>query len=89
MSSGDVEKNKHGFDLLFAHKDEIEAQLGTTELNWDRANENKASWITYSLKGVSITNETDWPRMAKFHAELWRFTQFMGRSGVRTKSWTG
>ena len=69
MSSGDVEKNKHGFDLLFAHKDEIEAQLGTTELNWDRANENKASWITYSLKGVSITNETDWPRMAKFHAE--------------------
>ena len=69
MSSSDVEKNKHGFDLLFAHKDEIEAQLGTTELSWDRANENKASWITYSLKGVSITNESDWPRMAKFHAE--------------------
>ena len=69
MSSSDVEKNKRGFDLLFAHKDEIEEQLGTTELNWDRANENKASWITYSLKGVSITNESDWPRMAKFHAE--------------------
>ena len=69
MSSSDVEKNKHGFDLLFAHKDEIEAQLGTTELSWDRANENKASWITYSLKGVSITTESDWPRMAKFHAE--------------------
>lgn len=69
MSSSDVEKNKQGFDLLFAHKDEIEAQLGTTELNWDRANENKASWITYSLKGVSITSESDWPRMAKFHAE--------------------
>ena len=69
MSSSDVEKNKHGFDLLFAHKDEIEAQLGTTELSWDRANENKASWITYSLNGVSITTESDWPRMAKFHAE--------------------
>lgn len=69
MSSGDVAKNKRGYDLLFQHKDEIEQQLGTTDLNWDRANENKASWITYSLKGVSITNESDWQRMAKFHAE--------------------
>ena len=69
MSSGDAAKNKRGFDILFEHKDEIEEQIGTTDLNWDRANENKASWITYSLKGVSVTNEADWPRMAKFHAE--------------------
>ena len=69
MSSSDVAKNKKGFDLLFAHKDEIEQKLGTTELDWTRANENKASWIIYSLKGVSITTESDWPRMARFHAE--------------------
>ena len=69
MSSGDAEKNKRGFDLLFEHKEEIEEQIGTSDLNWDRANGNKASWITYSMKGVSITNEADWPRMAKFHAE--------------------
>ena len=69
MSSSDAGKNKKGFDLLFEHKDEIEEQIGTTDLNWERANENKASWIFYSLKGVSVTNEADWPRMAKFHAE--------------------
>ena len=69
MSSSDAAKNKRGFDILFEHKDEIEEQMGTSDLNWDRANENKASWITYSLKGVSVTNEADWPRMAKFHAE--------------------
>lgn len=69
MSSGDAAKNKRGFDLLFEHKEEIEEQIGTSDLNWDRANGNKASWITYSMKGVSITNEADWPRMAKFHAE--------------------
>lgn len=69
MSSGEAEKNKRGFDLLFEHKEEIEEQIGTSDLNWDRANGNKASWITYSMKGVSITNEADWPRMAKFHAE--------------------
>ena len=69
MSSGDEAKNKRGFDLIYAHKDEIEQKLGTTDLDWARANDNKASWITYTLKGVSITNEADWPRMAKFHAE--------------------
>ena len=25
--------------------------------------------MTYELAGVSVTNETDWIRMAKFHAE--------------------
>ena len=72
MSSGDTEKNKKGFDLLFAHKAEIEQKLGTTELSWNRADDNKASWILYALKGVSIANEADWPRMAKFHAEWGR-----------------
>ena len=69
MSSGDTAKNKKGFDLLFAHKEEIEQKLGTTDLEWSRADEYKASWIVYALKGVSIANESDWPRMAKFHAE--------------------
>lgn len=69
MSSSDAVKNKKGFDLLYAHKDEIERQIENYDLSWARADENKASWISYTLKGVSITNEDDWPRMAKFHAE--------------------
>ena len=69
MSNNDKEKNKKGFDLLFAHKDEIEQKLGTKALDWSRAEDYKASWITFSLKGVSIANESDWPRMAKFHVE--------------------
>lgn len=69
MSSGDAAKNKRGFDILFEHKEEIEKKIENTDLNWDRANEYKASWISYSLKGVSVANEADWPRMAKFHAE--------------------
>lgn len=68
MSNGDIAKNKAAFDLLFSHKDEIEGELGV-ELSWSRADEYKASWISYHLNGVSITNESDWPRMAKFHAE--------------------
>ncbi len=69
MSSSDAAKNKKGFDLIYAHKDEIEHELENYDLSWARADEHKASWISYTLKGVSITKEEDWPRMAKFQAE--------------------
>lgn len=68
LGNGDAKKNKDTFDMLFKHKNEIESKLGIS-LAWDRADNNKASWMCYHLDGVSITNEADWPRMAKFHAE--------------------
>ena len=49
--------------------DEAGKKFENYELSWARADENKASWISYTIKGVSILNEEDWPRMAKFHAE--------------------
>lgn len=68
LGKDDAAKNKATFDILLAHKDEIEDKLGVS-LTWERANAYKASWLCYRLHGVGITNETDWPRMAKFHAE--------------------
>lgn len=68
LGSTDTKKNKDAFDLLYSHKDDIEEELGVS-LEWDRADTYKASSISYALNGVSITNEADWPRMAKFHAE--------------------
>ena len=68
MGNGDASVNKAAFDLLHSHKSEIEAELGIS-LVWERADEYKASWLCYHLRDVSITNEADWPRMAKFHAE--------------------
>ena len=62
------EKNKAAFDHLFRHKTEIEAKLGI-QLRWERADNNKASYVSCELNGVSVVNETDWIRMAKFHAE--------------------
>lgn len=62
------EDNKKAFDKLFARKNAIEAQLGTT-LDWIRNDEVKSSKISISLRNVSIENETDWLQMAKFHAE--------------------
>ena len=68
LGKSDKEKNKEAFDFLYARKQEIEEKLGA-QFEWDRADNRKASFMTYELKGVSITNETDWTRMAKFQAE--------------------
>ena len=68
MGKSDKAQNKAAFDLLWSHKDEIEEELGIS-LTWERADEYKASWLCCHLRDVSVTNETDWPRMAKFHAE--------------------
>ncbi len=68
MGNSNSAKNKEAFDLLYSHRSEIEEKLGDS-LTWDRADECKASWMCYHLNDVSIANEADWPRMAKFHAE--------------------
>ena len=68
LMKSNSEKNKSVFDYLYQRKEMIEAQIGAS-LNWQRSNETKGSYITYSLKDVGIANETDWLQMAKFHAE--------------------
>lgn len=68
LGKGNAEENKSVFDYLKAHQDEIEDAMGTP-LSWNRANGYKASWMSYALKDVSIANDADWPRMAKFMAE--------------------
>lgn len=68
MGKSDASMNKATYDLLFSHKEDIEEQLGIS-LNWDRGNTVKGSWIGYHLRDAGLTNEADWPRMAKFHAE--------------------
>ena len=65
LGKGDAEKNKAAFDILAAHKNEIEEKVGE-KLNWDRADGLKSSWINYSMEGVSITNTDDWGKMAEF-----------------------
>lgn len=68
FQKGEKEENKKAFDSLMTHKDEIEAQLGVT-LQWNRAEDKKASKVYTSLSDVSIENEVDWLQMAHFHAD--------------------
>ena len=62
------DENKKAFDMLMTHKDDIENTLGVS-LIWYRGDDIKSSKISYQLNGVSIKNETDWLKMARFHAE--------------------
>ena len=68
MENSNASQNKAAYDILFSHKEEIEEALGIIPV-WNRYDEGKASWLSYSLTGVSISNESDWQRMAAFHAE--------------------
>ncbi len=62
------EENKKAFDALQAHRADIENSLGAA-LNWNRAEDKKASKVYIQLSDVSIENEVDWLQMARFHAE--------------------
>ena len=64
----DTTRNKAAYDYVFGFKDEIEKELGIP-LKWWRLDEKKSSYIATVLEGVSIADETDWIKMAKFHAE--------------------
>lgn len=63
----DKERNKKTFDFLHSHATDIEKNIGHA-LQWNRNSDMKHSSIVYTLSGVSINDETDWPRMAQFHA---------------------
>lgn len=68
LSKYDKDQNKAAFDYLYARKTVIESQLGVP-VEWMRSDGTKGSFVVYRLPDVSITNETDWIQMAKFHAE--------------------
>ena len=68
MGKADPQQNKAAFDILYQNKDRIEAAFGAS-LEWDRADQDKASRINYRLEDVNLLKEEDWPKIAAFHAE--------------------
>ena len=68
LEKSDKEKNKEAFDYLYKRRSEIEKVLGE-QIKWERSDNYKSSFLTCELQGVCVANETDWIRMAKYHAE--------------------
>lgn len=67
FGSGDIKKNKDTFDVLYSHKDAIEASIDQ-KLQWHKAENNKASWINLPIEHASLMNRTSWQHMAESHA---------------------
>lgn len=68
FNRGDTERNKKAFDILFAHKDEIEKELGT-KLDWARMDGKVTARIKWQLDEVDLYDEEQWPRMNEFLVE--------------------
>ncbi len=68
FNRSDRRYNKAAFDVLFSHRAEIEAALGTP-LQWNRGDDIIASKVFLRLDNVSAESETDWLQMANFHAQ--------------------
>lgn len=68
MGNANKDYNKAAYDRLIIHRSQIESALGVS-LIWDRGDDIKSCKVSYRIDNVSIENEADWLRMAKFHAE--------------------
>ena len=68
FGTNDKALNKKLFDAVAMHRTAIESAIGLVV--WDRGDDKKSSRIYVELSGASINNETDWPRMRKFHVEM-------------------
>jgi len=65
INRGDKEKNKRTFDALLQEKVALEKAFGAP-LVWERVDEKVTSRVKCELRGVSIFNKDDWPKMDEF-----------------------
>ena len=69
IDSGEKEKNKAVYNLLYSHKGEIESKV-SMPLNWNYKEEKRACSITVLLDKVDYTNPEEWPVIAEFQAKM-------------------
>ena len=69
IDTWEVESSKRIFDLLYSHKNEIEAGI-PFKLVWDRKNNNRACSIDVVLDGVDFGEPEHWKAMADFQSKV-------------------
>lgn len=57
-----ISDSKEIFDKLYENKDAIEQAYGVN-LEWDRKDTQKASWIADYISGFSYDDQTNWPEL--------------------------
>lgn len=62
IDRGEAEENKRIFDMLYAHKVEIEAAF-EDGLNWQRQDDRRACRVRYTLEGGGLKDRDHWPEI--------------------------
>lgn len=74
IDSGDKDRNKRIFDLLFEKREKIESQFGE-KLHWERLDDRIASRIIYYLNIGGLDQKEKWPEIQeKMVEEMKRFS---------------
>ena len=69
IDSDNREKSKAIFDVLYAHKAEIEAKV-SMPLEWDRKDNKDAASICFVLYDVDFRNVENWKTISDFHSKM-------------------
>lgn len=69
IDTGHADTNKALFDLLYAHKEEIEAKV-SMPLIWARKDQSIASSIDFILEQADFTDKSQWTAIGAFHAKM-------------------
>ena len=74
---GDKERNKHMFDVLYSHKNEIEKDLNEI-VHWERIDDKRASRIALYRAGAITDSEEDLAKLRKWAVDaMIRFQKVM------------
>ena len=71
IDTGESESSKRMFDILYQHKDEIEAKIPAV-ISWKRNDDKRACNIEIVYEDIDFRNPHNWPVISKFHADTTR-----------------
>ena len=69
IDTGDVESSKKMYDLIFAHKEEIEEKM-SMPITWRRKDDKRSCSIDIELLDVDYTDQEQWSDLITFHCKM-------------------
>lgn len=69
IDTGETDSSKKMFDVIYAHKDEIEAKM-SMPIVWNRKEDKRSCSIDILLEDADYTDQEQWPELISFHAKM-------------------
>lgn len=69
IDTGETGTSKKTYDILYAHKNEIEAKV-SMPITWRRKDDKRSCSIDIELNDVDYTDQTQWVAIIAFHSKI-------------------